>query len=178
MKLKKNNLIDMVIDAVAFVDKGANRKKYFLLKREGENMDKESVLAILKAGNVNDEQKELLLKQLNGEDRKEVEKALEDNSRDNKNAEEFVEKIIEKAGKKFSKETEGKIQELKNAVDKIKSIIDGMAKAMGADEKYKYPDKEEKDKKDIKKMLEDPEADIPDDQVEEAFDQLFSKNLN
>lgn len=53
--IEKRCLFDMVITAVALVDRGANRKKFFLMKRS-DTMNKDTILLLVKAGKFTAEQ--------------------------------------------------------------------------------------------------------------------------
>jgi hypothetical protein len=57
--ISKRCLFDMIIKAVALVDKGANRKKFFLMKRD-DTMKKEEIIALVKSVKMTPEQAEAL----------------------------------------------------------------------------------------------------------------------
>jgi hypothetical protein len=63
VNVQKRYLVNMIIRAVALVDKGANRKKFFLMKRE-DTMDKEKFIALVKSALLNAEQVKTIGKEL------------------------------------------------------------------------------------------------------------------
>jgi hypothetical protein len=148
MKLSKGNLVDMDIEAVALVTKGANKKKFYLLKSEqGANMNKELALLLLKEIQ-NPELKERILKALDEADRIEVEKAFppEDKKPDEKKP---------KDEKKPDDE------------DMINKIV---AKVL---EKLKATKVEKEE--DIQKYIDDPKLEIPEHLLAEVIKQLKIK---
>lgn len=64
IQVQKRYLVNMVIKAVALVDKGANRKKFFLMKREDTPMDKAKLLLLVKSAKLTVAQIELIGKEI------------------------------------------------------------------------------------------------------------------
>jgi len=153
-ELRKGNLIDMTIDAVALVKKGANKKKFYLLKsEEGTTMDKELAVALLK--NIqNPELRERILKSLSEADRVEVEKAFpaakpltpEEQAAEDAKKKKPVEPVAMDAG----------------TMDKIVAMVLEKLKNCNT-------------KEDVKKYLEDENLEIPDDMVAKVLEQLNVK---
>lgn len=76
-KIKKMNLINMDISAVALVDKGANNKRFFLHKKHEETMelDKERAIKLYKMAD-SDELKQEILDMAKEADREEIKKSV------------------------------------------------------------------------------------------------------
>ena len=154
--LSKRNLIDMTINAIAIVDKGANRKRICFKKSEkGNNMNKELALLLLKM-NSDTEVRTLILKQLSEEDKIEVEKAFPAKKPEQEAADAAAAQAAEEAKKKPPV-----VKELDPAMlDQIVNAV--MAKLKSAGEVQ--ADCQEKK---VKKFLEDvktnPSLQIPDD---------------
>lgn len=166
MRLKK-----MKVNAVALVDKGANRKEFFLIKKfKGENtMKKETVIALIKSGNLTKEQKDELVNSVAEGDRKEVLEIAKasDAVEDTSEGEMEVEQVIEKVATKLSKATEEQLKVitetitavkdvLQNLVDSLKDGTEGEGEGMGMDDELE------------KGTAEDPEV----------SDEEFQANLN
>lgn len=56
--ISKRCLFDMLIKAVALVDRGANKKKFYLMKRDNNIMDKNTLINLIKSGKLTVEQAE------------------------------------------------------------------------------------------------------------------------
>lgn len=137
MKRKKKsdltNLVDMDVDVLALVDKGANDKTFHLFKRkENSTMDKKLAIKLLKSGDLTEDERKEILDQVSEDDRAEVEKAVED--------------TMEKAGAKFNKDV----------LTKLESMFKLLQGILG---KQKEEEEEpEKDKKKVEKEdKDDPE---------------------
>ena len=124
------NLKNIKVKAVALVDKGANRRKFFLLKRDGGfEMEKELALELVKSAKLDKETVAKIIASLPEADRAEVEafaKAEGDVSSDEIN----VEALIEKAGAKLSKQTTEILKQVNDHVTAIKSAIDDLLKGL------------------------------------------------
>jgi len=133
------NLKNLKVRAVALVDRGANRRKFYLLKRMGGFcMDKELAIALIKSMNKEKDKDliEKLIAQVPETERAEVEafaKAAGDVSGDAE-----VEALLEKAGAKFSKATTEALNKMGEHITAVKAAIDDLLKGM-KEGKYPYP---------------------------------------
>ena len=156
--ITKKNLVNMTIDAVALVDKGANKKRFYLRKRETNKeqlMNKELALLLVKSlkdKNLIDQ----IIKALPEEDKKEV----------------------EEAAKPEEKPVEEKKAELDPAmVDQLVAAVMDKLKAMESTEKVEDEPKEEemtedKIEEEVKKYLNDENLDIPDNMVQHVIKRM------
>lgn len=128
----------MKIKAVALVDKGANRREFFLVKsQKGGKMNKESVVEILKsAKGLSQERASELIALVPESERAEVlalVKAADGvENADTEVAE--VEQLIEKVGAKFAKATSDQLKVLQEHFAAMQSILTELVNGLKEDE--------------------------------------------
>lgn len=195
MKVKKHNLVDMDITDIALVDRGANKKKFFLFKSEtGGHMTKETVLKLIKSDELDNEEKEALVEGFEGEDHDELVEALELHkseevevekkgssiSKANKDKEDGDEEDDKKKQRKKPKDEEEEEKKRRHKEDekKRKDKEEEEEKQRGKDkDKYPYPKKKSEDDP------EDTDIDPSEEDVQKSLDgqvreKLKSKGLN
>jgi hypothetical protein len=147
--LTKRNLIDMAINAIAIVDKGAARKRICFKKSEkGINMNKELAMLLLKMSK-DTEVRTLVLKQLSEDDKIEVEKAFPA-----KTPEELA---AEQAAADAAKKKPPVVKELDPAM--LDQIVTAVMAKLKADADAKVSAEWDKEKK-VKKFLEDSKTNL------------------
>ena len=161
--ITKKNLVNMTIDAVALVDKGANKKRFYLRKRETNKeqlMNKELALLLVKSlkdKNLIDQ----IIKALPEEDKKEVEEAAAKPA---------------KPAKPEEKPVEEKKAELDPAmVDAVVAAVMAKLKEMESTEKVEdEPEEmtEDKIEEEVKKYLNDENLEIPDNMVQHVIKRM------
>jgi len=154
---KGNNLTDIVPVAIAFVNEGANKKKFFLFKRKDGKMDKQKAIDLIKSGKLDNGEIDAIVSSVPEEDQADVKKVADDikkSSGNEKAVEKLVELAVEKVGAKISKDVMTKINEisatLKGAISKLEALGSKPVEA-----------KKDKDGKPI----ENPDEDLTDEQV-------------
>lgn len=180
-KLKKRNLINLLVNAVALVDKGANKKTFYLTKRntnlmEEDSMSKELAMQILKAKNFSKEEAEAIIKSVAADNQAEVRKAYEDSET---NSDVELDEIIEKAGAKFSKETNVKLEALTGTLTKALELLSALSGKVDKLKKEKDAGsgegKTEEEKEAAARAA--GEAEVSDEDINKAFEEL-DKELN
>jgi hypothetical protein len=127
---KGNNLTDIVATAIAFVNQGANKKEFFLLKRkDGKGMDKQKAIDLIKTGKLDDGEMDAIVSSVPEADQADVKKeadAMKKSATSSEAVEKLVDVAVEKVGAKISKEVMTKINEisatLKGAVSKLEAL--------------------------------------------------------
>ncbi len=167
MKMKKRNLVNMAIKAVALVDKGANKKTFFLTKHgnERKTMDKELAIELIKSGSLDEDQIKKLIKSVDAEDQDEVQEVADAESSATNGSNDLAKAVetIEKAGKRFSKKT-------LEAITKIEAIADSLTKLV---ETLKGEDEgggDETEKKNKVKKSKDDDKEISDAEFQKMLD--------
>lgn len=163
--ISKRCLFDMIIKAVALVDRGANRKKFFLMKRENA-MNKDEFVTLIKSAKLTKEQTESFALKLgfSGTDLADIVKSIEAPAP----IIETTEALIEKIGAKLSKST---ADEIKSSI--AKALDEVMAKYFqkGAQTATEQPEpvgpaKDATEEQKIAWYLANKQAEIPEDMID------------
>ena len=164
-KVSKGQLMNMIIDAVALVDKGANKKKFYLTKNyQGDTMDKDLAIELVKSIE-NKDLRTRVLKSVDEDEQAEVKAAIE-----------ALEAEDTKVEKSISKED----------IEKIVAAISAKFKPAGKDDEedpkkkkkeVKKEDNEDEEDKDavIQKYIDDETLDIPDEYIAAVLEKIELK---
>lgn len=180
------NLKNIKVRAVALVDKGANRKEFFLFKNnKGDGMDKEKVLELLKSGNLNKEQVQMLIKDMSDEDKTEIQAFVDSEAGISvMKAEDFkkvltevVVEELEKSGAKFNKANAEALKRISDMVDNLKKAVDAITESIKGLPKKEDEKKGAKTKEELKKAMENKKYNVEDDEVELASEIIADKAM-
>lgn len=153
----KRNLINMTIDAVALVDKGANKKKFYLKKSSKEQfMDKELALLLIKALIGKPELQAQIIKALPEADQAAAQEAAK-----------------QPEAKPEVKPEDKKPEVMKMDPAMLKEIVAAVLAELKATEAAEeVPVEDGCSSKDVKKYLENENLEIPEELVAEVIKQL------
>ena len=174
---KGNPLANIKPKAVAFVDKGANGKKFFLFKSKGEStVNKETALKIIKAGTLSKAEAEALLLTVEKDGQVEVRKAIDamEAPANTVDVEKMTDLLVEKIGAKISKENVDCLKGIHTSLQEVSKKLGDLI-AMGTEAKPQ-PDKEVPPE-DMKKYVEairkgDATVDVPDNCLKAVMAEL------
>jgi hypothetical protein len=125
---KGNKLTNINPTAIALVTEGANRKKFCLFKiklnTEGSPMKKELALALIKSGNLSEDEQKLVLADVAEADKAEVQKAIDGLKKSSDN-ELDVEKLAVSVAGKIVKAMEGQLTQISET---LKSTVTALEK--------------------------------------------------
>lgn len=161
-------LIKMKVRAVALVDKGANRRDFFLIKNfKGDSMKKEQVIELLKsAKGVSKDTLISLCKSLPEADQPEVEALIKtmDGAENEEATNDEEEKFIEKVCTKISKSTSDQMKSLQDAVAALQTNLAELMNALKESEEIKEtPSKV------------DPSAEVSEEEFKKMLDEAVKK---
>lgn len=161
------NLEDIDPSAIAFVNEGANKKKFFLFKeKKGSSMEKNMAINLIKSGKLSNEEVDALVASVAENDQAEVKKVADDIKKSSGN-EKAIEALIEKVGNKLSKDTMTKLNEISAA---LKGVLSKMEELAGK------PKEEEVDENGVKKNKDkDLDKELSDDEVNALIKSEFDK---
>lgn len=160
-------LIKMKVRAVALVDKGANRRDFFLIKNfKGDSMKKEQVIELLKsAKGVSKETLIALCKSLPEADQPEVEalvNAVEEGAEGSAVSNDEEEKFLEKVCTKISKITSDQMKSLQDAVSALQTNLTDLMNALKETEATKGNE-----------VPTDPNAEVSEEDFKKMLDEAF-----
>jgi hypothetical protein len=126
---KGNNLTEIVPRKIAFVTEGANRKKFFLfkLKQEGDaGMKLTTALALIKSGNLSEDEMKLVLGEVAEADKVDVQKAID--ALKPAASEIDMEKLAANVAEKISKANETALKGIADSLAKTITLLEKMVK--------------------------------------------------